>query len=288
MAANTVAEREKVENPGPQTQHAGGESSHQLRRAVGPWGSFTWGYADVGADVYVALGLVMAAAQGATNVAFLFAGLIYVCVGLAYTELAAAYPFAGGGQFYVLRGLGDLAGFVAGWAVLLDFTVDIALFALASAGYISFFFPVLQRTVELNVFGLVFPETQPLLMRLKTDVLDVFEAVTEDKLDRITLQWDPRPAVCVVMASGGYPASYESGKPISGLDAAAAMDDVVVFHAGTRKVGSNIVTAGGRVLGVTALGETVAAAQKRAYEACAKISWDGAYYRRDIGAKALK
>ncbi|HUX88561.1 MAG TPA: hypothetical protein VMW65_16280, partial [Chloroflexota bacterium] len=73
-----------------------------LRRAVGPWGSFTWGYADVGADVYVALGLVMAAAQGGTNVAFLFAGLIYVCVGLAYTELAAAYPFAGGGQFYVL------------------------------------------------------------------------------------------------------------------------------------------------------------------------------------------
>src|SRR6476660_9053746 len=88
------------------------EPERGLRRVVGPWGSFTWGYADVGADVYVALGLVMAAAQGATNVAFLFAGLVYICVGLAYTELAAAYPFAGGGQFYVLRGLGDLLGFV--------------------------------------------------------------------------------------------------------------------------------------------------------------------------------
>lgn len=87
------------------------EESHSLRRAVGVWGSYTWGYADVGADVYVALGIVMAAAQGATNVAFLFAGLVYVMVGLAYTELAAAYPMAGGGQFYVLRGLGDFWGF---------------------------------------------------------------------------------------------------------------------------------------------------------------------------------
>jgi phosphoribosylamine--glycine ligase len=132
------------------------------------------------------------------------------------------------------------------------------------------------------------PETQPLLMRLRTDLLDVFEAVAEDKLDRITLQWDPRPAVCVVMAAGGYPGAYENGKVISGLEAAAGVPDVKVFHAGTRKVGSNVVTAGGRVLGVTALGETVAAAQKRAYEACEKISWDGAYYRRDIAAKALK
>jgi len=141
-----------------------GESEHRLRRAVGPWGSFTWGYADVGADVYVALGLVMAAAQGATNVAFLFAGLVYVCVGLAYTELAAAYPFAGGGQFYVLRGLGDLLGFTAGWAVLLDFTIDISLFALASVGYVSFFFPALKHTVDLNVLGLAFSGTQPLLI----------------------------------------------------------------------------------------------------------------------------
>jgi len=140
------------------------QESHGLRRAVGVWGSYTWGYADVGADVYVALGIVMAAAQGATNVAFLFAGLVYVMVGLAYTELAAAYPMAGGGQFYVLRGLGDLWGFVAGWAVLLDFTIDIALFALASAGYINFFLPALNGHVDLHLLGLTFSGVQPYLI----------------------------------------------------------------------------------------------------------------------------
>src|SRR5258708_8073365 len=97
------------------------QESHGLRRAVGVWGSYTWGYADVGADVYVALGIVMAAAQGATNVAFLFAGLGYVMVGLAYTELAAAYPMSGGGAFFFLRGLGGFWGFLAGLAVLLVF-----------------------------------------------------------------------------------------------------------------------------------------------------------------------
>ena len=140
------------------------QESHSLRRAVGVWGSYTWGYADVGADVYVALGIVMAAAQGATNIAFLFAGLVYVMVGLAYTELAAAYPMAGGGQFYVLRGLGDFWGFVAGWAVLLDFTIDISLFALASAGYINFFIPVLDTRVNINLLGLSFPGIQPFLI----------------------------------------------------------------------------------------------------------------------------
>lgn len=117
----------------------------QLRREITTWGSFTWGYADVGADVYVALGLVLATAEGLANVAFLFAGLVYVTVGLAYTELSAAYPLAGGGQFFVLRGLGDLLGFIAGWAVLLDFTVDIALFAYSSAGYVNHFFPHLNQ-----------------------------------------------------------------------------------------------------------------------------------------------
>jgi APA family basic amino acid/polyamine antiporter len=149
------------------------QDSHGLRRAVGVWGSYTWGYADVGADVYVALGIVMAAAQGATNVAFLFAGLVYVMVGLAYTELAAAYPMAGGGQFYVLRGLGDLLGFVAGWAVLLDFTIDIALFALASAGYLNFFFPVLNQHVNVNLLGLSLPGVQPILI-LETTIFVVF------------------------------------------------------------------------------------------------------------------
>jgi len=140
------------------------QESQGLRRAVGVWGSYTWGYADVGADVYVALGIVMAAAEGATNVAFLFAGLVYVMVGLAYTELAAAYPMAGGGQFYVLRGLGDFWGFVAGWAVLLDFTIDISLFALASAGYINFFFPALNARINIHLLGLSFLGVQPILI----------------------------------------------------------------------------------------------------------------------------
>ena len=120
-------------------------TEHKLRREITAWGSFTWGYADVGADVYVALGLVLATAEGLANVAFLFAGLVYVTVGLAYTELSAAYPLAGGGQFFVLRGLGDFWGFIAGWAVLLDFTVDITLFAFSSAGYVNHFFPRLNQ-----------------------------------------------------------------------------------------------------------------------------------------------
>jgi basic amino acid/polyamine antiporter, APA family len=116
-------------------------SSAELRRAVGPWGSYTWGYADVGADIYVALGLVIATAAGSANVAFLFAGMIYATIGLAYTELAAMYPLAGGGQFWVMRGLGDIFGFTAGWSVLLAFTVDIALFAYISLSYLDRFFP---------------------------------------------------------------------------------------------------------------------------------------------------
>jgi len=117
------------------------DTEHKLRRAVGPWGSYTWGYADVGADIYVALGLVIATAEGGANVAFLFAGLIYVTVGLAYTELSAMYPMAGGGQLWVMRGLGDIWGFTAGWSVLLAFTVDIALFAYISVSYIDRFIP---------------------------------------------------------------------------------------------------------------------------------------------------
>jgi APA family basic amino acid/polyamine antiporter len=131
--------------------------THSLRRAVGPWGSYAWGYADVGADIYVALGLVVATAEGLANIAFLLAGLVYVTIGLAYTELSAMYPLAGGGPLFVLRGLGDFWGFVAGWAVLLDFTIDIALFAFASAGYIDHFFPHLaqQPWITVQAIGLV-------------------------------------------------------------------------------------------------------------------------------------
>src|SRR5579872_5667898 len=125
-----------------------GTEQPSLRRSVTPWGSYSWGYADVGADIFVALGLVFGAAGGASNVAFLFAGFVYVCVGLAYTELAAAYPVAGGGQYFVMRGLGDLFGFVAGWAVLLDFMIDIALFAWGSIGYLSQLLPVLVPSMH--------------------------------------------------------------------------------------------------------------------------------------------
>lgn len=113
-----------------------------LRRAVTPWGSFSWGYSDVGADIFVGLGLVLGAAAGGSNVAFLFAGIVYICIGLAYTELAATYPVAGGGQYFVMRGLGDVFGFIAGWAVLLDFTIDIALFAWSCVDYLGQLIPV--------------------------------------------------------------------------------------------------------------------------------------------------
>ncbi len=121
------------------------EPKIKLRRQVTVWGSFSWGYADVGADVYVALGLVIAAAQGATPLAFAIAGIVYVFVGLAHTELAAAYPVAGGGQYFAFRGMGDFWGLVTGAALMLDYTVDIALFAMASAGYVNFFFPVIRE-----------------------------------------------------------------------------------------------------------------------------------------------
>lgn len=130
----------------------------ELRRDVTIWGSFMWGYADVGADVYVALGLVMAAAQGATGLAFALAGLVYIMIGLAYTELASAYPVAGGGPYFAVRGLGDFWGFVAGAALLLDYTIDIALFAAASAGYLNFFFPTIRDfRMDLGPFTQVNP-----------------------------------------------------------------------------------------------------------------------------------
>src|SRR5437899_11139430 len=118
-----------------------GIAASELRRDVSVWGSYMWGYADVGADIYVALGIVALAALGLTPLAFLAAGLVYAMVGLCYAELASAYPVAGGGQYFALRGLGDIWGFVAGSALLLDYTIDIALFSVASAGYLNFFWP---------------------------------------------------------------------------------------------------------------------------------------------------
>jgi len=143
------------------------------------------------------------------------------------------------------------------------------------------------RVLEFNVrFG--DPETQPILMRLKSDLLEVLLAVCDNKLDQITLEWDPRPAVCVVMASGGYPGDYQKGEKITGLEEAGKIEDAIVFHAGTKEQDGDIVTNGGRVLGVTALGQSIAEAKTRAYRAVDKIKFDGAYCRRDIADKAIK
>ncbi len=144
------------------------------------------------------------------------------------------------------------------------------------------------RVLEYNCrFG--DPETQPLMMRLRTDLLDVLEAVVDDRLEELPagLEWDPRPAVCVVMAAKGYPGKYERGLPILGLAEAARLPDVKVFHAGTRRDGDRVLTDGGRVLGVTALGDTLADAKRRAYEAVAVIQFRDAFYRKDIADKAL-
>jgi phosphoribosylamine---glycine ligase len=142
------------------------------------------------------------------------------------------------------------------------------------------------RALEFNVrFG--DPETQPILMRLKSDLLEVLLAVCDGKLDEVTLKWDPRPAVCVVMSSGGYPDDYKKGFKISGLKEARQLQDVMVFHAGTKQVNEDIVTDGGRVLGVTALGQTIKEAKRKAYEAVDMIKFEGAYCRRDIADKAI-
>lgn len=143
------------------------------------------------------------------------------------------------------------------------------------------------KVLEYNV-RLGDPECQPLLMRLQSDLLDVLEATVDGQLDRIEMpKWDPRPAVCVVMASEGYPGDYTKGHEIRGLAEAAAVPDVKVFHAGTKKVDGKVVTDGGRVLGVTALGSSVSAAKLQAYTAVKAIRWQGAWCRKDISDKAL-
>ncbi|MBI4211539.1 MAG: phosphoribosylamine--glycine ligase [Deltaproteobacteria bacterium] len=143
------------------------------------------------------------------------------------------------------------------------------------------------QVLEFNVrFG--DPEAQPLLMRLSTDLVDVLWNAVTGNLEKVPLLWDARPAVCVVMASGGYPGDYEKGKSIKGIEEASDLPDVQVFHSGTKRAGDALVTDGGRVLGVTALGKDVAGAIEMAYAAVSKISWDGVQYRKDIGQKALR
>jgi phosphoribosylamine--glycine ligase len=143
------------------------------------------------------------------------------------------------------------------------------------------------NVVEFNCrFG--DPEAQPVMMRLQSDLHQLCLAAMERKLDEVEAEWDPRPAVGVVMAAGGYPLAYDKGARISGLEeAATAGADCKVFHAGTSEQDGNIVTNGGRVLCATALGETVSAAQERAYQLVKKINWDKVYYRTDIAHRAI-
>jgi phosphoribosylamine--glycine ligase len=133
------------------------------------------------------------------------------------------------------------------------------------------------------------PEAQPILMRMKSDLVPALMAAAGGTLkESRQIEWDPRPAVCVVMASAGYPGDYGKGKPISGLDEAGKLKDVMVFHAGTAASEGRVLTSAGRVLGVTAMGKTIAEARERAYDAVARIHFDGAQFRRDIGHRAIR
>lgn len=143
-----------------------------------------------------------------------------------------------------------------------------------------------SRVVEYNCrFG--DPETQPILMRLQSDLIPLCEAALDGKLDTVEAQWDPRAAVGVVLAAGGYPDAYKKGTVIHGLDVANT-DDAKVFHAGTALLNGEVVTAGGRVLCATGLGETVAEAQSKAYKTVTKINWQDMYYRTDIAYRAVE
>jgi len=142
------------------------------------------------------------------------------------------------------------------------------------------------KVLEFNArFG--DPETQPLLLRMKSDLVSVLEATIDGNLSGLKVDWDERPTVCVVMAAQGYPGPYAKGKVISGLGEAEKNPCTFIFHAGTAWKEGEIVTHGGRVLGVTAIGDALGDAIRLAYEAAAKISWEGAYFRKDIGQKAL-
>jgi phosphoribosylamine---glycine ligase len=144
------------------------------------------------------------------------------------------------------------------------------------------------KVLEFNArFG--DPECQPIMMRLKSDLVSLFEATIDGKLNSVQAEWHDASAVCVVLCAGGYPAAYDKGKEIHGLDKLAKWPNgIVVFHAGTTKQDSRWLTSGGRVLGVTARGDTIAAAVNEAYRAVDKISWDGMHYRKDIAQRALK
>ncbi len=143
------------------------------------------------------------------------------------------------------------------------------------------------KVLEFNArFG--DPETQPIMMRMQSDIVPIFEAVVAGKLSGKKIEWKDKAAVCVVLASGGYPGKYEKGIPIEGIEKVDQLDNAYVFHAGTKLAGDKVVTAGGRVLGVTALGDGIKFAIQNSYRAVDLIKFKGMHYRKDIGKKALK
>jgi len=142
------------------------------------------------------------------------------------------------------------------------------------------------KVIEYNCrFG--DPETQVVLPRLKTDIIDIFEAINNETLSELDIEWSEKACACVIMASGGYPKSYKKGVEITGLTL-GQLDGVTVYHAGTKIENDKLVTSGGRVLGVTALGDSLADALKKSYEAVENIHFDNAHYRKDIGKRALE
>ncbi len=154
-------------------------------------------------------------------------------------------------------------------------------------GVLYFGLMMTQNGVKVIEYNCRFgdPETQVVLPRLKTDLIDIIDAVIDEKLDSIDIEWEDNAAVCVVLASGGYPEKYQSGYEISGLDTVKTLEKITIFHAGTKKDGDKIVTAGGRVLGVTAVDDNLDLAIKRAYEAVEKVTFKDVHYRKDIGIK---
>ena len=143
------------------------------------------------------------------------------------------------------------------------------------------------KVLEFNArFG--DPETQIILPRLKTDLIDILNAVIEENLHKISIEWEDNAAVCVVVASGGYPGKYQKGKVISGLERLKKMEDIIVFHAGSKLQDDKVITSGGRVLGITAWDDTISKAKDKAYKGVEKIYFENMYYRKDIASKALK
>jgi phosphoribosylamine--glycine ligase len=220
--------------------------------------------------------------------------LLAICAGQACIPLAPAQDYKRVGEGDAGPNTGGMGAYSPMPTVtqeLIDFTrahvINPVLQAIDFTGVLYCGLMITAQGPKVLEFNVRFgdPETQVILPRLETDLLDLLEAAVDQRLDTVEAQWSPQAAVTVVCAAGGYPGNYAKGKVISGLDAAGALPGVTVFHAGTKAVDGKVVTNGGRVLNVTAVGDSFAQAIDRAYAAVDAISWDGKYARRDIAAR---